>query len=79
VPDALLDFQFDTAPRSDHCEKCGAGADHDLRFLIVRGRDRYLGRTVCDTCAEEVLEGLLLTDSEQEPTAPPGAHRRRPD
>ena len=70
MPDALPDYPFDAAPRSDHCEKCGASADHDLRFLIVRGRDRYLGRTLCDTCSEEVLEGLLLTDIESEKTKP---------
>jgi hypothetical protein len=69
VPDALPDFPFDAAPRNNHCEKCGAGPDHDLRFLIVRGRDRYLGRTLCDICAEEVLEGLLLADSEQRTAA----------
>lgn len=69
MSDALPDFPFDAAPRSDRCEKCGADADHDLRFLIVRGRDRYLGRTLCDTCAEEVLEALLLTDTGQEPIA----------
>jgi hypothetical protein len=69
VPDSLPDFPFDAAPRSDQCEKCGVGSDHDLRFMVVRGRDRYLGRTLCDICAEEVLEGLLLTDSEQRTTA----------
>jgi len=61
---ALPDFPFDASPRTDRCEKCGAGTDSDLRFLVVRGRDRYLGRTLCDTCAEEVLETLLLSDSE---------------
>jgi hypothetical protein len=61
MPDELPDFPFDATPRSDHCAKCGT--DNDLRFLIVRGRDRYLGRTLCDTCAEEVLEALVLAES----------------
>ena len=62
MPEPLPDFPFDASPRSERCEKCGAASDADLRFVIVRGRDRYLGRTLCDTCGEEVLEGLLITD-----------------
>jgi hypothetical protein len=65
MTEALPAFPFNASPQTDHCEKCGAGPDGDLRFVIVRGRDRYLGRTVCDSCAEEVLEALLLSDSEQ--------------
>ncbi|HVW88233.1 MAG TPA: hypothetical protein VHC01_02100 [Gaiellaceae bacterium] len=61
MTDELPDFRFDSSPRSSSCEKCGFG--EDLRFLIVRGRDRYLGRTLCDTCAEEVLEALILAES----------------
>ncbi len=58
----LPDFEFDARPRVEHCEKCGAGPDGDLRFVIVRGRTRYVGRTLCDTCTEEVLEVLLAAD-----------------
>lgn len=61
MQEELPDFRFDASPRSDRCEKCGTGGD--LRFLIVRGRDRYFGRTLCDTCAEEVLEALVLAES----------------
>jgi hypothetical protein len=68
MPEPLPDFPFDAAPRADRCEKCTAGRDADLRFLIVRGRDRYLGRTLCDTCSEEVLEALLLTDTDPRAT-----------
>lgn len=71
MPAPLPEFPFDAAPRSDRCEKCGAGSAGDLRFVIVRGRDRYFGRTLCDTCAEEILEGLLLADAD------PGADERR--
>jgi hypothetical protein len=56
----LPEFEFDAAPRAGHCEKCGS--DNDLRFMIVRGRTRYEGRTLCDTCAEEVLETLIVAD-----------------
>lgn len=58
----LPDFPFDPAPRSDTCEKCGAGTTHDLRFVIFRGRTRYFGRTLCDNCTEEVLETFLATE-----------------
>ena len=60
----LPGFDFDPTPRTDHCEKCGAGPDGDLRFVIFRGRTRYVGRTVCDLCAEEVLEALIATQPE---------------
>lgn len=62
MPELLPDFPFDASPRTDHCERCGAGPDGDLRFLIVRGRTRYLGRTLCDTCGETVLEQLYVSD-----------------
>jgi hypothetical protein len=61
----LPDFPFDASPRSDHCQNCGAGQDSDLRFVVFRGRTRYVGRTLCDTCTEEVLETLLAADIEQ--------------
>lgn len=60
MPEPLPDFPFDASPRSDRCERCGA--DGDLRFVIVRGRDRYVGRTVCDTCSETVIEALYVSD-----------------
>ena len=50
--------------RSSACEKCGVGAAGDLRFVIFRGRTRYFGRTLCDTCTEEVLEALLAAEPE---------------
>lgn len=58
----LPDFPFDATPRGDRCEKCGAGPEGDLRFVIFRGRTRYLGRTLCDQCTEEVLEALVVAD-----------------
>ena len=64
MSEQLPSFPFDPSPRTDRCEKCRASAGADLRFFIVRGRDRYYGRTLCDTCSEEVLEALLLTDAE---------------
>jgi superfamily II helicase len=60
MDDQLPEFPFDPTPRRDLCEKCGA--DNDLRFVIVRGRTRYFGRTLCDTCTEAVLELLLETE-----------------
>ena len=62
----LPDFPYDASPRAARCDKCGAGEEHDLRFMIVRGRTRYLGRTLCDTCAEEVLEAMIAADAETE-------------
>ena len=53
---ALPEFEFDPTPRLDTCERCGAGAEGDLRFVILRGRTRYYGRTLCDLCVEAVLE-----------------------
>jgi hypothetical protein len=55
----LPTFDFDPSPRADRCERCGAGRDGDLRFVILRGRTRYYGRTLCDTCTELVLETML--------------------
>lgn len=53
----LPEFPFDPAPRSSTCDNCGAS--NELRFVILRGRTRYLGRTLCDLCAEEVLEAMI--------------------
>ena len=55
----LPQFDFDASPRADECERCGAGREGDLRFVILRGRTRYYGRTLCDTCTEHVLETML--------------------
>ena len=60
----LPEFEFDAAPRRESCEKCWAGGDADLRFVIVRGRTRYFGRTLCEMCTEEVLEALLVAEPE---------------
>jgi superfamily II helicase len=60
VTEGLPEFEFDATPRSEHCEKCKS--EEDLRFVIFRGRTRYVGRTLCDTCTEEVLEVLLAAD-----------------
>jgi hypothetical protein len=52
----LPDFPFDPTPRASTCARCGAGSEGDLRFVILRGRTRYFGRTLCDLCTELVLE-----------------------
>lgn len=62
----LPEFDFDPAPRAERCEKCGAGTEGDLRFVILRGRTRYLGRTLCDHCTEEVLEAMVVSDPDSE-------------
>jgi hypothetical protein len=58
----LPEFEFDATPRSDECQRCGAGSEGDLRFVIIRGRTRYFGRTLCDLCTETVLEVMLGDD-----------------
>jgi uncharacterized protein YjbI with pentapeptide repeats len=54
-------FDFDASPRTERCQRCGSAADDgaDLRFVILRGRDRYVGRTLCDVCVEEALEVVV--------------------
>jgi hypothetical protein len=59
----LPDFDFDATPRVDRCERCDVDASGDLRFVILRGRTRYVGLTLCDTCTETVLEVLVAVDS----------------
>jgi hypothetical protein len=59
VDEKLPSFAFDASPRSEQCEKCGAGTEADLRFVILRGRERYVGRTLCNVCAEEALEKVI--------------------
>ncbi|MGB2951975.1 MAG: hypothetical protein WBB74_01130 [Gaiellaceae bacterium] len=53
-------------PKETVCERCGVGSEGDLRLLSLTGRDRYAERTVCDGCAEELLEGFVdsLPDEE---------------
>ena len=55
----LPEFPYDPALQTDRCERCGAGPDGDLRFMILRGRTRYVGRTLCDLCAETLLEVMI--------------------
>lgn len=61
----LPQFEYDASPRADQCERCGAGPEGDLRFMVLRGRDRYIGRTVCDHCAESLLEVMLDDHAER--------------
>jgi len=58
----LPDFAYDASPRTDRCENCGNDDHADLRFVILRGRTRYVGRTLCDTCTEEALEVFTSAD-----------------
>ena len=64
MSEQLPQFDFDPRARATACDRCGAGEDGDLRFVIFRGRTRYVGRTLCDTCSEEVLELLLEVEPE---------------
>ena len=64
--ESLPDFDFDPKPRAERCERCGAGGEADLRFVILRGRTRYVGRTLCDLCTEEVLEVMLSDDAQRD-------------
>ena len=64
-------MDHDPTPRSTYCERCGAGADGDLRLVVFRGRVRHAERTLCDECAEELFEAFLDTpldvEAEREP------------
>jgi recombinational DNA repair protein (RecF pathway) len=53
----LPEFDFDATPQTDSCSRCGSS--DDPRFVILRGRSRYVGATLCETCAEEALEVLI--------------------
>lgn len=64
----LPQFDFDPSPRAALCERCGK--EENLRFVIFRGRTRYLGRTLSDLCAEAVLELLIEVEPERG-AAPP--------
>jgi hypothetical protein len=50
-------------PKADRCERCGAGPENDLRLVVFRGRDRYAEVTVCDECAETLLEHMIDTNA----------------
>jgi hypothetical protein len=50
-------------PKAGGCERCGAGPEHDLRLVVFRGRDRYAEATVCDQCAETLLEHVIETNT----------------
>ena len=55
--------RIDHSPRSDRCERCGAGPEGDLRRVIFKGRDRFAERTLCNLCAEEAFEAFIGTVS----------------
>lgn len=57
-------------PKDARCDRCGAGGEGDLRLLVFRGKTRYAERTVCDVCAEELLELFLDTPSPVQAPAP---------
>ena len=50
------------APKETVCDRCGS--QDDLRLVVFRGRVRYAERTVCDSCAEELLEMFIDTLSD---------------
>jgi hypothetical protein len=52
--------------RTGKCDRCGAGADDDLRVVVFRGRVRRAERTLCDACAEELFEAFLDTPLDAE-------------
>jgi heme-degrading monooxygenase HmoA len=57
-------------PKDVRCDRCGVGSEGDLRLLVFRGKTRYAERTVCDECAEELLEMFLDTPAAAQPPAP---------
>jgi heme-degrading monooxygenase HmoA len=57
-------------PRDVRCDRCAVGREGDLRQLVFRGKTRYAERTVCDECAEELLELFLDTPVAAHPPAP---------
>jgi hypothetical protein len=76
VDGALPEFDFDASPRSAACDNCGAPEAEDLRFVILRGRTRYFGRTLCEYCAEAALEAFLgsaAVEPDAETAPPPAA------
>lgn len=57
-------------PRDGRCDRCGVGREGDLRQLVFRGKTRFAERTVCDECAEELLELFLDTPVAVHPPSP---------
>src|SRR5919109_3349562 len=57
-------------PKDVRCDRCGVGGEGDLRLLVFRGKTRYAERTVCDECAEELLEMFLDTPAAAQAPAP---------
>lgn len=70
VRETTPDEAAQAEPRDVRCDRCGAGREHDLRRLVFRGKTRYAERTVCDHCAEELLELFLDTPLAAQPPAP---------
>jgi superfamily II helicase len=54
-----------SAPSEDSCDRCGAGPEGDLRLVVFRGRVRYAERTLCDDCAETLLENFIDTAADR--------------
>ena len=47
-------------PRATECGRCGASDDEaDLRLIVLRGRRGAAERTLCEPCAETILELFL--------------------
>jgi superfamily II helicase len=53
-------------PKEPVCDRCGIGGEGDLRVLRLVGRVRYAERTVCDGCAEELLEAFVDSLADEE-------------
>ena len=51
----------DHTAKTDHCERCGARPEADLRRVVFKGRDRFAERTFCDLCSEEAFEAFTST------------------
>jgi len=65
VRDTTPDEAALAAPKAEHCDRCGAGPEGDLRLVVFRGRLRYAERTLCDECAETLLELFLDTAADR--------------
>lgn len=62
VRDTTPEEAAQAAPEGSVCDRCGSASD--LRRLVFQGRVRYAERTVCDACAETLLEWFIDTGSE---------------
>jgi len=65
VRDTTSDEAALATPTEDNCDRCGAGPEGDLRLVVFRGRARYAERTLCDECAETLLELFLDTAADR--------------